>query len=274
MLPFVSLDELWHNPSGPLAAALLYPAGVGGSRSLSLRLRQLGQLGVEGFYDAVTWPTVKRLLGWHVLGRGYRGVVLLGRWRGKTVALKLRRADAAPGASLLAEAAALALASGVQVGPRLWAATEDCLVMDAVMGDRLIDWVYREPTTPGYPPNAEVSAVLLQLAEASFRLDQLGLDHGELSCVASHAMVCSRPDGPPEAVVIDFGQASLERRACNVTAMIQGLLIGTSIPQALARRFVLPEREVAIAPLRAYKRSPSSETFAEVRSLVTDLPEI
>ncbi|NJR69227.1 MAG: serine/threonine protein kinase [Synechococcales cyanobacterium CRU_2_2] len=232
------------------------------------------QLGVEGFYDAMAWPTAKRLLGWHVLGRGYRGVVFLGRWRGKTVALKLRRADAVPGASLLAEAAALALANGVQLGPTLWSASEGCLVMDSVMGDRLIDWVYREPTKPGYPSNAEVSAVLLQLAEAGFRLDQLGLDHGELSCVASHAMVCSELSGAPEAVMIDFGQASLERRACNVTAMIQGLLIGTSIPQALARRFVLPGREVAIAPLRAYKRFPSPETFAEVRSLVTDLPEI
>lgn len=253
---------------------LLYPESP--EALLGQRLRELEQLGVEGFFDA-NFPTSKRLQGWHVLGLGYRGVVMLGRWRGKPVALKLRRSDVRQTdcASLLPEAEALRLANGVGVGPTCWAASENCIVMDWVRGDRFIDWVYRAPTESHYPPDKTVRVVLLQLADAAFRLDQLGLDHGELNCIASHVIVPSGQDKDldkglePQPVIIDFSQASRERqRPANVTALVQGLLIGTSIPKALARRFRLPEKEEAIARLRAYKQEPSEVNFGKVRSLL------
>ena len=268
-LPFVSIRDLALNPAHSVVEGLLYPkrSQSAGEPLLRQRLQELERLGVEGFFDTQL-PNAKRLGKWHALGLGYRGVVLLALWRGKTVALKLRRTDLnqADVTSLLPEAKALQLANGVGVGPTCWSAGEHCIAMDWVRGDRFIDWVYRAPDDPGYPADETVRVVLLQLADSSFRLDQLGLDHGELNCVASHVLVPEGSGEPP--VIIDFSQASRGRRPANVTALVQGLLIGTSIPKALARRFCLPEKEEAIARLRAYKQEPNEVNFARVRSLL------
>ena len=139
LLPFVSIRDLALNPAHPVVEGLLYPKGSqsAGEPLLRQRLRELKQLGVEGFFDA-RLPNAKRLGKWHALGLGYRGVVLLALWRGKTVALKLRRMDLSPAdvVSLLPEAEALRLANGVGVGPTCWAASDHCIVMDWVRGDR------------------------------------------------------------------------------------------------------------------------------------------
>ncbi len=229
-----------------------------GQALLASRLGDLTKLGVTSAAGGLEGGSpASSLMGWPVLGLGYCGLVLLGQWQGKSVAVKLLRPDAGR-PSLWAEAQALQLANGVGVGPTYWTHSEGVLVMDWVRGDRLIDWLDHKLLTV---PTPTVQAVLLQLADASFRLDQLGLDHGELNCMASHGIVKG-----DRATIIDFSRASTQRRVSNVTALIQGLLIGTRLPQLLARRFLPLERSETIACLQAYKRDPCLEHFEAVRS--------
>ena len=56
------------------------------------------------------------------------------------------------------------------------------------------------------------------------QLDQVGLDHGELSKAPKHLLV----DKAEKIFIVDFETASLERRVANVTAVCQYLFGGNS----------------------------------------------
>ena len=60
--------------------------------------------------------------------------------------------------------------------------------------------------------------------EQCFRLDQIGLDHGELSKAPKHLLV----DKTKRIFIVDFETASIERRVANVTAVCQYLFGGNS----------------------------------------------
>ncbi|MEM9804937.1 MAG: hypothetical protein AAF959_06630, partial [Cyanobacteria bacterium P01_D01_bin.56] len=93
----------------------------------------------------------------------------------------------------------------------------------------------------------------------AYRLDQAGLDHGALRCITSHALVRSQTP-----ILIDFSGASVERRAANVTTLVQGLFISTRISQLLRPLFPGANKLDLIAYLRQYKQIPSLASICDL----------
>ena len=106
--------------------------------------------------------------------------------------------------------------------------------------------------------SARVKQILREVLEQCFRLDQAGLDHGELSKAPKHLLV----DKTEKLFIVDFETASEERRVANVTAVCQYLFAGnSSASKILAEIFGERNRLELIDSLKAYKKNKTKTTF-------------
>ncbi len=227
----------------PYSGLIAYPRPAG--RGVAARLAELEGLGVS---RVAFWGSV-RLGRVDVLGKGYVGVVVLARRGGRTVALKMRRADSQR-ASMSGEARLLGLANRAGVGPKLIAASRNFLAMEYLDGEKIGKWA------EGVGASAVgVKVRIRKVLEDCYRLDAAGIDHGELSSISKHVIMGKK------TTMVDFESASTGRRAANVTAATQGMFIGSGISRGIGRAYRLPRRERIISVLREYKRKQDRESF-------------
>ena len=191
-------------------------------------------------------------LGQSILGQGYCGLVVLAQQSDRHVALKIRRTDA-PVPNLHNEAKCLAIANQLEIGPTLWGHSQNFLVMEYLTGPTILEWLQANQTIL---TAQQVRLVLHNLMEQCFRLDQQGLDHGNLRCVTEHAII--RGNRP---ILIDFSSSSLNRRSANVTTLTQGLFWGTYLATLMTPFMSLPSKDNLIPILQAYKQKPSRDRF-------------
>ncbi|MEA5462681.1 hypothetical protein [Leptothoe sp. PORK10 BA2] len=243
----LSLDQWWHSPARQLLA---YPSGD--AAVLARRWDELQTHEIESIYPRGP----QTLLGLNILGLGYCGVVLQVCHQGQDRVLKIRR-EPSPQPNLRLEAAMQLRANGVGVAPQVIAHSDNFLLMDYIDGPRLVDWLQTPPSV------AAIRTVVTQLIHQAHRLDQAGLDHGDLRCITAHGLVL--PTGP---VLIDFSGASLDRRPANVTTLVQGLFISTYVARLLRPWFSQVHKAKLIDYLRQYKQQPS---WVHFQSLVAYL---
>jgi putative serine/threonine protein kinase len=228
----------------PYAAVLCYPRPT--KKELRKRVKELQKLRITD----MIFQGSKRLFNLHMLGKGCVGLVVLVKADSKKAALKIRRIDA-DRATMQHEAQMLREANRTNVGPKLLAASKNFLVMQHVQGQTLEEWLKR------CRDKTEKKRVLREILEQCWRLDQAGLDHGELSYAAKHVMI-SRTGKP---TIVDFETASIRRHPANVTAISQYLFL-----RGVRWKTFAPStnRQTLIEALRLYKKHRSRENFEKV----------
>ena len=229
------------------AKLLTYPSAD--NAELEARLRELAAIGVS----AIRFVGPSMLDGLEVLGKGCVGLVTEAILEDELVALKVRRLDA-DRPSMQEEARLLRLANSVEVGPRLITATKNFLVMEFFDGIPLFKWA----NTPGRRVRT-VKEVLTNLLNACFRLDAIGLDHGELSRAPKNVLV----GGDGQGCIVDFESASMVRRVANVTSLLQYFLFG-SISKTLRIPSMFPQRRKILGALSRYKHEGSVESYGNL----------
>jgi putative serine/threonine protein kinase len=146
----------------------------------------------------------------------------------------------------------LSKANSVNVAPKLIASSKNFLLMQLIDGDLLPNWLKTNKD------KAAVKQVLGEVLEQCFRLDQVGLDHGELSKAPKHLLV----DKTEKPFIVDFETASVERRVANVTAVCQYLFAGNSTAsKVLSEIFGEKNRLELIGFLKAYKKNRTRQYF-------------
>jgi len=227
---------------------------------LERRLKELKGLGVE----TLEFIGEKRVFDAPVLGKGCVGIVILAHRAADRVkvALKVRRVDA-DRAGMQREAEMLRRANAVDVGPKLLDVTENFLVMEFIHGKIFPLWV-EELRGRGRETKALMRRVLRDLLEQGWRLDEAGLDHGELSRAPKHILI--NEENKPR--ILDFETASTNRRCSNVTSLCQYLLLGSPTAKVVEKRLggKIP-REGLIKALREYKQAPTRENFDQILNL-------
>ena len=250
--------SLHRNPvkSSDIAAVLCYPRPE--TREFVARIQELASIRV----DAIELSGTHQIGHARVLGKGCVGIVVKALMQGKAVALKIRRIDA-DRRDMNHEADMLRLANTVGVGPRLFAQSENFLVMELINGLPLSRWIALLPRTGC---KRRVRRVVAELLDDCYSLDRISLDHGELSEAPKNVLV-EENDIPR---IVDFESASDNRRCSNVTSIAQYLLIGGGPAKRL--RAVLGWRRKAslIRALREYKHQPNDQAFQRIR-LVANL---
>ena len=229
------------------AKILSYPALD--EPEFDVRLKELAAVGIS----AIQFVGPSMVEGIEILGKGCVGLVTRALFEGKTAALKIRRSDA-DRPSMHEEARLLRSANSVNVGPRLIAATKNFLVMELFSGLPLFRWASAGPKS-----DKSVETVLSRLLDSCFKLDGIGLDHGELSRAPKNVLV-----GPNAGVcIVDFESASMVRRVANVTSLLQYFLFG-SLSKTLKVSRMFPHRRKVVRALSQYKHEGSVESYGRL----------
>ena len=240
----VTLKGLWQEP---FASVICYPKPC--KKELARRLKELQKLGVE----AIEFSGEKEAFNLNVLGKGCVGIVVIAYRGREKLALKIRRVDA-DRSRMQHEAEMLKKANSMGVGPKFLGVSKNFLLMQFVDGDLLPKWLEKPRK------KAEVKRVLREVLEQCWRLDEAGLDHGELSHAPKHIMV----DESGRTFIVDFETASLNRKPANVTSICQFLFVSGVVAEIVAEKLGKRDKTAVIETLRAYKASKSRESFERV----------
>jgi putative serine/threonine protein kinase len=195
-----------------------------------------------------------------VYGKGYVGIVVVAQVAGKRLALKMQRVDS-DRESLEREAQLMIEANTVGVGPKFMAVTKHFLLMELIDGGSLETWLqtHQNPT--------EVRSIVADVLEQCWRLDEISLDHGEISKAPKHLLVTKT--GKP--CIVDFETASKTRNASNVTSVCQYLYQGNSEAcKAIAQVLGIRNHDELIAALRKYRKEPNRVNFEDLKRLCTE----
>ncbi len=235
----------------PFANAICYPKSS--EQELLRRHNELRGLGVNAIQFSGT--SSAHGVAAPILGKGFVGIVVVAQLDdGIKAALKIRRVDA-DRADLLHEAKMLGKVNNVNIGPKIINASKNFLLMQLITGKLLPKWLAEKRD------ENLVKNVLEKVLEQCWKLDQLGIDHGELSNASKHVIV----DDGNEPFLLDFETASTDRKPANVTAMCSFLFLGTCEVAKLVQE-ILGERsrDDVIKALQSYKERKNQESFSKV----------
>jgi putative serine/threonine protein kinase len=232
----------------PYASIVCYPRA--NPVEIHKRIEELRQHGVS----AVEFVGKTNASNIPVLGKGYVGVVVVAYTKGQKVALKMRRVDA-DRLDFNHEAEMLQKANLIGVGPKFFAVSGNFLFSQLIEGDLLEVWLenHKKPDL--------VRNVLANILEQCWRMDEIRLDHGELSKAPKHLLM-GKSDKP---FIVDFETASTERNASNVTSVCQFLFQGNSnVCKAIAQIIGERNRASLIDSLKNYRKNRRRATFEEL----------
>jgi len=242
--------------SVPLEALLTHPHGLlicwprWDVEAAEKRVEELARLGVEAV--VFEGPHVVETIP--VLGKGNTSLVLKVETRSGVRAAKVRRTDA-DRAGFDEEARLLRVANAVGVGPRLISWGQFILLMEFIDGPYLREWIRGLASGEAESLRAVIRSLVLQAR----RLDEAGLDHGELVRLRRHVMLRGG-----EPVIIDFESASTGRRVANVTTVLQSLFLNSNASSTIGAVIGLPDREILLGALRNYRKEMSEASFEEL----------
>ena len=225
-------------------------------KELERRLEELERLGVK----ALEFTGEKSVFGVPVLGKGCVGIVVVAHTSSGRAALKIRRVDA-DRKGMFHEAEMLKKANSVDVGPKLLEISENFLLMELIEGAHFPEWI---KSLGEKEEQTRVRSVLEDVLEQCHRLDDAGLDHGELSNAPKHILV----DADDQPFLVDFETASTNRRVSNVTSVSQYLLLGSKIAHKVREKLGKLDEKELVNALRAYKHDVTRENFEKIKEMM------
>jgi putative serine/threonine protein kinase len=238
-LPIENLTE------EPYASILCYPHSE--PLEVKNRISELKELGI----DAVEFTGNGAAANVPVIGKGYVGIVVIAYLGREQLALKMRRLDSGR-ENFFHEADMLQKANNAKVGPKFKAATKNFLLSQFINGDFLTKWLENHKDKEAF------RKVLCDLLEQCWRLDQTGLDHGELSKAPKHLLI----DKSENPFIVDFETASIQRRVANVTSICQHLFVGNNtIPRLVWETIGEKNKNQIVNTLRNYKKEKTRKHF-------------
>jgi len=246
---FVKISKITEPPYSNI---WVYPKGT--KAQIKSRIKELKVLGVE----SVSFQGKLEIGSISILGKGYVGIVVLGKIGRKKVAVKIRRNDS-PRKNLKKEAQLLKIINEHKIGPKLVAFSKNFLVMEYLDGEKIGDWVVDLKKKGG---SLRLKTIMKKILEDCYRLDRIGLDHGELSNLSKHVIIGKR------TTIIDFESSSTDRKVSNVTSATQALCIGSGISKIIGHMCKIPKKEKMISVLRRYKREQTRDSFENLLDIL------
>ena len=230
----------------PYASILCYPHAK--PLEVQNRILELKEIGVE----AVEFVGAGSAASVPVIGKGYVGIVVIAYVKGgERLALKMRRLDGGRD-DFFHEANMLQKANSIQVGPKFMAVTKNFLLSQLVDDDFLANWLEKHKEKNVF------HNVILDILEQCWRLDEAGLDHGELSKAPRHLLM----DKMGKPFIVDFETASIHRRVANVTSVCQYLFVGNGVvPRLIWEVLGEKNRGKLVEVLRNYKKERNRLCF-------------
>ena len=246
---FLKINEITEPPHSNI---WVYPRGT--KAQIKSRIKELKSLGVE----SVSFQGELKIDTINVLGKGYVGIVVLCKIGKKKVAVKIRRIDSQR-KNLKKEAEFLTITNQINVGPKLLGFSKNFLVIEYLDGEKIGKWINKLKEKPNV---AQLKKIIKKTLTDCYKLDKIGLDHGELSNITKHVIVGKK------ITIIDFESSSTDRKVSNVTSATQALCIGSGISKIIGRVYKIPKKQKMITVLRRYKQEETRESFENLLSVL------
>jgi len=246
---FVKISKITEPPYSDI---WVYPKGT--KAQIKSRMKELETLGVE----SISFQGELQVGIINILGKGYAGIVVLGKIGRKKVAVKIRRGDS-PRKNLKREAELLKITNQSNIGPKLVGFSKNFLVMEYLEGKKIGDLVV---SLKKKGSSSQLKPVIKKILEDCYSLDRMGLDHGELSNITKHVIVGRK------ITVIDFESSSTDRKVSNVTSATQALYIGSGISKIVGCICKIPKKEKMISVLRKYKQEQTRDSFERLLGIL------
>jgi putative serine/threonine protein kinase len=258
----VSVSELSPEVHG---SVLCYPGKV--LESFEHRKKQLEGLGVR----EIIFEGQSKIGNLGVVGKGCVSIVVKAVVdnRQGPVALKIRRVDGNR-PNMFHDYEMQRLANSVGVGPKAIAVSDDFFAMEYIAAARIGMWI---ESLNSKSSKKETRSLVRQILLGCFKLDEIGVDHGELSNPSKHILI---PPKSKEPVIIDYESASLNRKPANLTSVAQFLFLGSWKGERILK-LVLPRdlgnadsdlRQELLRLLRDYKKSPNQSSLHGILKFV------
>lgn len=231
----------------PYNAIIGYPKAT--KKQINSRIQELEDLGVK----SLSFQGSTQLGKLRILGKGYAGIVVMGKQKNKVVAIKIRRTDS-PRSSLKDESGFLKIANKMRVGPLLINNSRNFMIIEFLDGEKIGDWIMSLKVKNCNLLKSSIRKIL----QDCYDLDKIGIDHGELSNISKHVIIGKK------ITLIDFESASMKRRVANVTSATQAIFIGSGISKAARKICTFPSKTKIINVLRAYKQEQNSVNFKKI----------
>lgn len=241
-LPIKKLDE------EPYYTIIGYPKAT--KKQINSRIHELKNLGIK----SLSFQGGSQLGRLRVLGKGYAGIVVMGKLKNKIVAVKIRRTDS-PRTSLKDESNFLRIANKMEIGPLLIKNSRNFMIMEFLDGEKIGKWIIGLKNKKSCPL---LKSSIKKILQDCYSLDKIGVDHGELSNISKHVIVGKK------TTLIDFESASTRRRAANVTSATQAIFIGSGISKIARKICTFPSKTKIINALRIYKQQKDSISFEKI----------
>ena len=243
---FLSTSKLTDEP---YLSIIGYPKAS--KKQVEQRISQLKKMGIT----RISFQGDLKLGKISVLGKGYVGIVVLAKRKNKLVAVKIRRTDSQR-KEMKSEAKLLEIANSSKVGPHLITSSKNFIIMEYLNGKKIGEWINE---LKGKGSTAKLKSVIRKTLEDCYNLDEVGLDHGELSNISKHVIISKS-----KSTIIDFESSSTNRKVSNVTSATQGIFIGSGISKSIKKIYQIPPKEKMVEVLREYKHNPTRQNFDEI----------
>ncbi|MCQ5362457.1 MAG: hypothetical protein NO515_06515 [Candidatus Methanomethylicia archaeon] len=215
--------------------------------------RVLGDLREIGIKGVLSQGGVN-LANFKVLGKGCVGIVLAGLLREDLVALKVLRSDA-DRRSLGREGEILKDVNRAGIGPRTIAVKDTVIAMEYIRGEFFSEWLKARRVVD----RNNVRMVVKGLLGQCWTLDNIGIDHGELSDAKKHVLIDQQ--GTPR--IIDFESASRERKCRNLVSIAGYLFFKKKIADCLRVHLSWDDSKLKEL-LKDYKRLRSQHAYEKI----------
>jgi HemK-related putative methylase len=195
----------------------------------------------------------------HYFSRGKRGVVYVGEFRGKKVAIKTKKKESEAIGRMKNEALMLKLLNKYKLGPKLLFAGKNYVAYEFVEGEYVAKWLLAAR-------KKEAALVLKSALQQCFKLDQLRISKDEMHHPFKHIIIGKKGKSAAFKVTfIDFERAHKMKKPHNVTQFCQYVL---SVRRMLAKKGTKVDKSKMIEAARRYQTLPVSSNLEKILALV------
>ncbi len=186
---------------------------------------------------------------------GKRGIVFLGKYNGKAVAVKVKNPASTAPARIQIEAHILSTLNKRGIGPKVFEAEEDFIIMEYVRGMPILDY-FRAAG------KRDVKSVIQKTLLQLYELDLLRINKQEMHHPVKHIIVRRG-----EPVMIDFERARYSTKAHNVTQFCQ-FLTNSNVAEILKQKKIDIDKKGLSGLAMAYSRNPDAKSFGKILGAV------
>ena len=192
----------------------------------------------------------------HYFAKGKRGLVYKGVYKRKSVVVKIQRPDAITLSTVQFEATWLKKLNLHHIGPTLFFATEDFLVMELIEGYLFEEFLQTQQ-------KKDILSMIKKLSRQMYLFDSLGVNKYEMNHPDKHIII--RKGNP---IMIDFERCRYTEYPKNITQVAQ-FITATRITLLLEKKGIHVDKKGMQDAARVYKLNRNKKSYNKVISFIT-----